>query len=231
MKFAAITCTGGRHELFRLTQRWIERQMRLPDLWIVVTDNGDVIDKLPPWATFAQVPPRPASWDFPGYPIPAWSLSCALQMVPAGYAAIPMEDDDWFSKVHCSTIMSKLEQGHMISYGDEVYYFHVPAQRWQFRKGEHSTEGCIGLHPDAIERWRLSLPSDPRWNPADGVYRGFTKVDIKGVGYGLPGRHGTTNRHNPKHKKGMIMRPDPHHLRFKKAVGAVDAQCYINLCR
>jgi len=235
MKFAAVTCTGGRPELFGLCKRWVMRQTRRPDLWLVFSDiEGEQSPPdLPSWAMFIPVPKRDPAWFVgPGYLDPAWALTFALNNVPEGYAAIPMEDDDWYGANHCETLMDRIERGSLISYGSEVYYFHLPAQRWQLREGCDPTEGCVGIHPDAIGRYKdamlAAIRGEVRWDPKDGVYPGFTKVDIKGVGYGLPGRSGTTTRHNPEHRKCQIMRPDPGWTKFRWAVGS-DADAYLSL--
>lgn len=232
MKFAVVTCTGGRPELFALCQRWVLRQTRQPDLWIVVTDTGEKIEGLPSFARFSQVPPMPESFSGPRYLQPAWSLFYALGLVPEDHAAVIMEDDDWYSRHHCATIMKRLEAGAQISYGRVVWRFHVPAQRYRVLEAVDPTEGNVGIHPSCIGAYvegSKVVPPTPRWNPADGVYEGFTKVDIKGVGHGLPGRCGVTNHHDPVHKKGRIMRPDPGNQKLVYTIGAEDAAAYIRL--
>lgn len=234
MKFAVVTCTGGRPELFALCKRWVERQTRKPDHWFVVSDFGDVITGLPDYASFHAVPPMPEHYKGPRNHEPAWALTYALNLVPEGWASIPMEDDDWYAPHHCEILMQHLERGSLVSYGDEVYYFHLPAQRWSYRPGENPTEGCVGIHPEGKARYLSamldSLQGKERWDPKDGIYKGFTKVDIKGVGFGLPGRSGTTSRHDPNHKKARIMRPDPGNRKFRELVGK-DADAYLSLVR
>lgn len=231
MKFAVVTCTGGRPELFDLCKKWVMRQTRQPDLWIVVTDTGEEIRDLPSFAEFHHVPPMDPSFSGPGYLAPAWSLFFGLGKVPPGYAAVIMEDDDWYARTHCETLMDHIERGSLVSYGNVVWRFHVPAQRWRLLEGKDPTEGNVGIHPGAISRYIEGSKVVPRWDPKDGIYQGYTKVDIKGVGHGLPGRSGATNHHITDHKKARIMRPDPGNLRMRKILGEADAQDYIRLVK
>lgn len=235
MKFAVVTCTGGRPELFALCRRWVERQTRKPDAWLVFSDFGDVPD-VPSWAQFIPVPKRPDWYSGPGYLDPAWSLTFALNSVPKDHAAIIMEDDDLYFPHHCEVLMQHVERGALISYGDEVWKFNLPEQRWMYRAGCDPTEGCVGIHPDAIARYNEAMRVVPRWDPnmepfregLYGIYKGYTKIDIKGVGYGLPGRAGATNQHVPTHKKCKIMRPDPGNKKFRQFAGK-DADAYLRL--
>lgn len=230
MKYSIVTCTGGRPELFELCKRWVMRQTLQPDHWLVVSDAGDTITDLPSFSEFRAVPPRPDWYTGPGYLDPAWSLTWALGQVPKGNAAIIMEDDDLYFPHHCATLMKHVEAGSLVSYGDIVWKFNLPAARVQQRPGVDPTEGCVGIHPDAVQRYIDAMRAHPRWDPKDGIYKGFTKLDIKGVGFGLPGRAGTTNAHNPDHKKARIMRPDPGHRMFRKLAGK-DADAYLSLLK
>jgi hypothetical protein len=230
MKFAVVTCTGGRPELFLLCKRWVMRQTRQPDLWLVCSDvPGETeYSGLPPYAKWLRTPRRPEWYTGPGYLDPAWALTWALEQVPPEHAAVIMEDDDLYFAHHCEILMQHVERGSLISYGDEVWKFNLPLQRWSYRDGCDPTEGCVGIHPTAIRRYNEAMRVVPRWDPKDGIYRGHTKVDIKGVGYGLPGRAGATNQHVPTHKKARIMRPDPGNQRFRRFAGA-DADAYLSL--
>ena len=225
MKVCAVTCTGARPELFSLCKKWVARQTLQPDLWIVVTDNGEEITDLPANAVWHAVEPWRGEVKNPDW-APNHTLSMALRLVPRGHATIVFEDDDWYSPKHIEKCVAKIKDGHSVVYGAQWVRYHVPLCRWSVKEKPVPGEGRVGIAPSALRRYRASLLDRPLYSGcSDGRYPFYSSVGIKGVGYGLPGRTGATPMHN---SSCLIWRHDPNYKIFRKALGQ-DAEDYIRL--
>lgn len=232
MKVCAVTCTGGRPELFSLCRRWIERQTVRPDVWFVATDNGEVITDLPDFAVHIPVErvmgPGPNT-DF----VPNHTLRQALLCVPVGHAAVVFEDDDWYAPNHIEKCLQHIAAGHEVVYGHDWVRYHVPSREWNVKIRRAPGEGRVGIRPDAVAKYAESLVNRPLYEGAtDGRYPGFTVVGIKGVGHGLPGRAGASEMHRglggDRGRKFVHMDRDGSQLR--EWLGS-EADCYFSLVR
>lgn len=223
MKVCGVTCTGARPELFALCKRWVMRQTVPVDHWIVATDNGEVIEDLPPMAQHHHVTPAldapTLDWK------PNSSLQQALALVPKDHAAVVFEDDDWYGRTHVQVCMRGIADGHLVSYGARVVQFNVPLATWRMHKEPPPSEGRVCIHPDGIERYAHSLLNRPLWSgPTDGRHADITTAGIKGVGFGLPGRAGATI----PHFQASHWAPDPGHKMMRRLLGE-DALAYTAL--
>lgn len=106
MKLTAITCTTpARSEAFALCKRYMERQTRQPDQWLVM-DGPE--------------------------PMPSKILS-ALPSVQGDYVAF-FEDDDWYSPLWLEWAVKQAEHGFdLIGEGNAIFY--NVAMRWMSEMG------------------------------------------------------------------------------------------------
>lgn len=222
----AVTCTGGRPELFELTKRWVGHQSRVPDCHVVATDTGELPD-LGDNCIHVAVPPIAGNAN--GAKRAAHALRSALAAVPDGHVAVIFEDDDYYCTDHVERILARLRTAP-VACGDTVVRFHLPTARWSgYSPGAvDALPGTVGLLHESIGMYADSLDMDSVWSPPEGFYPGFTVVQIKGVGYGLPGRSGATTKHRPDHYKTMRMLSDPDHAVFRRLLGK-DADHYLRL--
>ena len=116
-----------------------------------------------------------------------------------------------------------------------LFRSHLPAKRWAPPHfPQPLIQGTIGIRPEKVQLYRSIIN---KWDYAkenklfkEVRYPGWTTVGIKGVGYGLPGRAGYTNSHNPEHYKVKKL-PKDHGLKnFRSYLGA-DAEAYIQLLK
>lgn len=228
MKTCAVTCTGGRPELFALCRRWVEHQTVRPDHWIVVTDNGESVD-VPSWASFASVSPLFGDPRTPDHK-PNHALHQALKLVPSGHAAIVFEDDDYYFPNHVASCVQKLEEGHGVTYCNHVIEFNLPAGIWRRHDKPGASEGRVGIHPMDVRLYAERLLNRPLWSGlTDGRYPILTTVGIKGAGFGLPGRRGATPLHGYNADRSNWQH-DNDFSKFRSLIGP-DAESYIRLLR
>lgn len=220
MQVCVVTCTGGRPELFALCRKWVERQTKKVDQWLVATDNGDT-PEIPTWAKHEHLPAGG----------PDSALITMLGRVPDDHAVIVMEDDDWYSPVHVETIVKQIDAGHMLSCQRQAMRFHLPAMRCtELHEQQGFIQGTVGIHPNYVEAYRKMIERGDLSAPEheSGRYDEITTIGIKGAGHGLPGRAGFTRSHLPHHRKTTSMLLDPDHRTFRRWLGA-DADDYLRL--
>lgn len=225
MSYFAVTCTGGRPELFELCKKWLARQTVQPDGWVVATDNGDVPPDLPRNATHLRVDPPAfnptADWR------PNHALREAMRFVPEGNHVIVFEDDDWYSPRHAEVCLERLSAGHGVAYCDHVVEFVLPSRIWREHRKPGASEGRVGVHAKDVPIYADRLLNRPLWSGlTDGRYSELTTVGIKGAGHGLPGRPGATPLHRYTPKSGWAS--DPSFAKFCQLLGR-DADDYLRL--
>lgn len=207
MKFAVVTCTVDRPELFALCEQWVQRQTLTPDARIVVTDRR---------------PPFP-------------NLAHALSLVPPEHHVVVMEDDDWYSPDHCSNLLSELEGGARLSAPHWTRRCNVPAMRVNRKHSPTPGPGMVSIHKDYVSRYaELVNQSDSgdrvAWIESNlKPHRPSTVVGIKGIGFGLPGLKGKTIKHHPASEIVRRWEPDPDYRVFRSWVGDEDAHAYLRL--
>ena len=233
MKVCVVTCTGGRPELFALCRKWVERQIRKADAWVVTTDTGEK-PAIPDWANFVSVPPLPDTWSHLPCAGAAFALSTALTHLPSGHAVVVMEDDDWYSAEHIRRACIELDR-HEIVQLSNLYRWHLPEARYMHGVLGGPTQslmvpGITSFRSSAIESVRDALQYEPFGKLPIHFYDGGTCVSIKGVGYGLPGRAGATRKHLPHHHKTRKGALDIGLTRFR-SMTFPDGESYVHLLR
>lgn len=233
MKYAAVTCTGGRPELFELCKRWVMRQTLQPEVWIVTTDTGEKLSGLPPFAVQHEVGKVPDSYVTAlSYRQANWALYSACKLVPEGLAMVVFEDDDWYHQDHARLGMEFMERTHRpLAFPKQRLCAHIPVQRWtKVQDRAHAWEMCHQVSAKFLPFWREEIMQYGMLSPIECFYDGLTCAEIKGVGFGLPGRTGVTVRHNPVSNKIRKLWPDPGWRELRAVLGA-DLDLYTRLLR
>lgn len=214
MKTCVVTCTGSRPELFALCQRWVTRCD--PDLWIVRNDTRDVM-------AAHRVDSAHAS------------LTQALNAVPNNHHVIIMEDDDWYPASHVRALSDTLNQGCDLAGPNVEIKYNVPGRLWSAGPVTRALAGRTAIHANALARYIGHL-SGPRggdelaWQRMRGALLASAYcVEIKGAGFGLPGRPGATAKHDPQNCARLGWTPDPDATKLRELIGD-DAEEYLKLC-
>jgi len=225
-KVTFLTCTGGRPELFALCRRWVLRQTVQPTRWVVTTDCDDL-----PHAPEAEVIQIPKDYVHP----PCDNVSPALRALSFGIQqmdddshVVVFEDDDWYGPRYVETLLAA---DHWCPYQENIGQFHLPTSKFNYSLYTAGpVEGMLCFSPgnrDRILNWLMTHPRPPLLKSKRVPM--CQLVQVKGVGYGLPGRAGQTHKHVTNHRKVKIMQPDPDHRKFRSLVGEEDAQAYLSL--
>lgn len=225
MKIAAITCTEGRPLLFSRCKIYVERQTRLPDLWLVKTSKPEDVGELPPWAKLL-------TWEAMG-PFP--NLVRTLRHVPKDHHVVIMEDDDWYGPKHIETLTDF--RGGRLSAAVSQTRYNVPARKWNSKDPPYGGPGQVAIHADLVQHYADCLTDSVGdqipWREEKIVpVHPTTSVGIKGVGFGLPGLMGKTTKHNPRSAIVEQWIADPEGRKLREWLGE-DADFYLDLvpCR
>lgn len=197
MPVAVITPTGDRPECIALLERWMSRQTRQPDLW-VVSDNGDT----PATLTMGQKHVR-APFMASRNGIASNSVN-AVSHVPEDHHIVVMEDDDWYPPDYIEKRVAVLEKGADLSGSIRGRTYNVRIRHWTeiTTKGESwsiwgQTAIRAGLKPYVERTLRHVLALGK--TPCRHIWEGRGKVPEDAVHHvgikGMPGRAGVTKAH------------------------------------
>lgn len=226
-----VTCTGGRPELFALCRRWVLRQSMPVDRWIVTTDVGDQPNA--PEAEVFAVPRDFLPTDHqPQREHRGWkalrALCFALSKVKSDSYVVVMEDDDWYGPDYVKTLV---ETDHWLPHQQQMHLCHLPAERYGTSLADNPVEGYLAFRPGNQKRilsWLLAGHPRPKLDSRPVSMQQF--VQVKGVGFGLPGRSGATRKHIADHRKVLSLPSDPGNQTFQRLVGG-DAGDYLRLLK
>lgn len=120
--FTVVTPTGDRPEAFALCCKYIQRQTRQPDAWIVVDDGAT--STLAPDLPYLKYVQRDRTRDIEGQHTLPVQLLEALNHVRTD-AILIMEDDDWYAPDYCEKMLAMFEEHSrplLVGQGQTVYY-------------------------------------------------------------------------------------------------------------
>lgn len=206
---AVLTTTGDRPECFALIERWMARQTRQPDLW-VVSDNGTQ----PARPTMGQL--RTRCKNRGGTIGMISNVLNGLESIPREADIVVMEDDDWYAADHVENMAAGLATGEMAVGCRRVRHYHVRVRRYSesgqqnwmiFAKSAFAASGR-----DRLERVFRSLVKGGGkackkvWEGMDASPPSLpcTAVGIKG----MPGRLGISRKHDVSVIKQWTEDPD-----------------------
>lgn len=234
MRVTLLTPTGDRPEAFALCERWVVRQSRQPDEWVVV-DDGVTPTVCTQGQTYVRRRPPPANAP-PHELLPA----NVREAVFGGYVKpgvlLFVEDDDWYSPHHVEAMAEMIESGYDMAGESDGAIYHVGAGLWGRAE---PWRWCCALARTAVRaEWFLSLPRyffeascvylDLRmWSSKNYAGRRWLgrplgdRHSVVGM-KGMPGRAGLSAGHNPS---CGLYKPDPDGAVLREWVGD-DADVY-----
>jgi len=225
-RVSVITPTCDRPAGIALLERWMARQTRQPDEWIVA-DGGQT----PAVCTMGQRHrhhARPA-----GATNFAMNLLGALEWV-TGTVVIVAEDDDWYAANHIETLVAQLARpGVLIAGDDQQRYYNVPHRKWRLFNNKGASLCQTGMARAVLPAFTTAIEKCLRaktygidgalWasqpDRARSLVRASTVLGIKG----LPGQVGLGIGHRPL--AGWTS--DPQGARLRAWIGA-DAEWYLD---
>lgn len=188
----AITPTGDRHLAFALCERWVSRQTRKPDQWIVVDDGRVPLTPTVPME-YVRRQPLPIDTKF----TLCQNLLAALPLIKGEHVLI-LEDDEYYAPGYVEA-MAKVLDGYELAGIMCSKYYHLPSGRYmQIPNRTHASLAETGFRSSFLPVFRVTLDGDSYldlrvWrSPHQGHSHLF--VDEEAPLYcgikGLPGRSG-----------------------------------------
>jgi hypothetical protein len=123
MKITALTLTGDRPEAFALCQKWMERQTRQPDQWIVM-DDGAIPAVLTSRPEYVYCPELAGAASLPRKVAKAMD-----ENLIKGDVLTFFEDDDYYYPDFFELIAQKMERADVYGEGWAIYY-NVRTRHW-----------------------------------------------------------------------------------------------------
>lgn len=199
MRITVITTTRDRPAAFALCAKYVRRQTRQPDRWIVVDDG----DKPARPGMDCDLYVRRAPSDAPQ--TLCANLIAGLEEADGDHIYL-MEDDDWYHPTYLETYSAHPYAG-MVGQPD-VRLYHVGVPGWRVANSHRSggagtrftaaqvdplIQACRDVESQSRQtvdaRFWEAMGEHPPWRPLDGQLM----VSIKG----MPGRPGVGRGHNP----------------------------------
>ncbi len=236
---SVITPTCDRPVGIGLLERWMARQTRPPDEWIVADGGSDARVRTTPYQRVwdSTIPPGVANFHA--------NLERGIQAA-TGDLIVIMEDDDWYDRTHLATLEAQLAApGVTIAGDDQQRYYNLEQRCWRLMRNRGAALCQTGfrraLIPTVLEviagRRALVRSTTPTertraigvdaylWQSqprsAWALTHTATVVGMKG----LPGQPGLGVGHRPK--SGWT--PDPNGVQLQAWVGAQDRVLYTHL--
>lgn len=196
-----ITPHCDRPEALSLCERWVGRQSRKPDQWILV-DDGHIAAE--PSAGQDHVR-RPAG--DPGFLSLCRNLLAALPLVKGEIVAV-IENDDWYAPGHLSDLADRLER---VALAGSIWqpYYNLPTKRWHVFRNIGASLCQTGFRRELLPLFRQAIETciEKQTYGVDGTFWRVcrardvhednpeirTSIGIKG----LPGRAGLGVGHRP----------------------------------
>lgn len=226
MRISVITPTANRPAGISLCEKYIARQTRQPDEWIVA-DGGTEKATLTMGQVHLWQPMAPGAANL------ASNIIRALDAV-TGTMVVVVEDDDRYAPDHIDQCIKGLAT--QSAYGcPTLRYFNI-AHRCYVEMRNRGSALCQTafrreLVPDMRKAAEQSMAArdftiDGRfWAPRQRLATGpQTVIGIKG----LPGTAGLGIGHRPKISRGKLWRSDPELSMLRKWIGD-DADAYVDL--
>jgi len=256
MKISLITPTRNRPHLFRLCERWMDRQTVRWHEWIV-SDHGETAVKLTQGQKHLHNPRAAKSGNpvMDGYLSFVQSMQALLANV-TGDVILFVEDDDWYSPHYIETMTKALETNVLVGCNLSRFY-NWSHRAWSIRnypKDEGSAFYQMGIHRDAVTTTLGHLES-LEGRILEGLRKGIRVAmfaesthekrmwdtltpasnDIAPIGVGmkgLPGHMGISDRHRIVEPKPMpaSWSYDDDLVKAKEWIGE-DVDPYVDLIR
>lgn len=149
-----ITPTQDRPEGINMLAKWIAHQDLKPDQWIIVDSSKDkpVYSFLGTLSCDVLIVPGQRGLE--KIKSQASNMLAAVDMVwerdlDSHSTIAILEDDDYYSKDHLSTLVWKLSGKHIAGSGFQVYY-NIRQMKWRVFRNKGSSFAQTGLRPAAL---------------------------------------------------------------------------------
>jgi hypothetical protein len=224
MKITAITCACARPEAWDLCKKYMARQTRQPDQWIVLDD-----DEQPSVFTPAQHYVFERKWRGPRSMVDKVAFALDSGIIE-GDALAFIENDDWYAPNYLEATAIWLNWFPIVGEGRALYY-NVRGRWWFEHPNTDHTSLCQttvrrDFFPDLRELcredpkifldWRITMLQRPRYVYDSGIGPKLV-VGMKA----MPGRAGYGNGH----KDDLPRVADPDLSKLRTMIGA-DADAY-----
>jgi len=225
-RVTVITPTCDRPVGLTFAERWMRRQTRPPDEWIV-SDGGEVPAPCRMGQRQIHVPQLPGARNL------VENLRRALD-VATGDVIVLWEDDDWYAPTHLERLLVQLATPRVLAAGDNKQrYYHVGARRWHVYQNRGAALCQTGFRRELVPLFREILDRCLAVDHygIDSRFWGALSPDQKQLAHtatvvgikGLPGRRGLGVGHRPEIIKQWT--PDPALGQLRRWIGA-DAEAY-----
>lgn len=127
IKVTVVTLTGDRPAAFALCRRWMEKQTRQPDQWLIVDDGKEPLSpdiNALAGCDYIRREPLP---DDPRHTM-IINMKEAVKHIK-GDLIIIMEDDEYYAPRYIETLVEKLAQYEVVGIGRSKYY-HMSSGAW-----------------------------------------------------------------------------------------------------
>lgn len=225
MKIAALTITSGSTGNLSLISRYVFRQTRQPDLWVVSNDHNDKPEDI------GQGPYNPKNASKVKKAV-AENMLVGLASIPGDYAVVAMEDDDWYAPQHLEEMEKALQTGAPIVGAKSIAQYNVLERHWIEEPAivkhgvAHTALAWSAFHPSGRSRIEKVFRRCAE-NGMAACYRIWEEFKVPpemprtGVGIkGMPGT-GVSGKHNLAYSrsKGHVWTADPDLVKLRKWVG------------
>lgn len=221
-----LTVTGDRRNAFALCERWMRRQTRPIDQWIVVDDGSE-----PTRCTMGQTVIRLDAPHNPnGHSFCAKFRAAINSGAIIGDSLAFIEDDDWYAADYLETLANKLGDLDIAGESPALYYHVGQRGSWQHENMAHASLcqtaisrrlfpqlghiAATGTRFIDLPLWQGSPVKRNLFRPVNGKR---SCIGIKG----MPGRAGL----GAGHYAVEVYRPD-HDLSFLRSLIGDDADVY-----
>lgn len=228
MKITIVTPTGDRPHAFALCERYMQRQSRPYDQWLVL-DDGQVPTKCTLGQTHVQYN---ASFRGPGSLVTKLAHMIDNKMVRGDVVAF-IEDDDWYHLDYLGLAESRLRADFdMIGEGHALYY-NVRYRWWYVHPNEEHASLCQTMLRTAVLPKMRKLLDDTSpfidfrmWNAIDRrkiylPHQLHTLVGIKS----MPGRAGYGSGHRSPDGRDVGGVHDDDWIKLQELIGT-DVEFY-----
>jgi len=227
-KYTIITPTGDRHKLFKLCEKYVNRQTIPPSQWIVVDDGQKPITAK---SATHYVRRTPLKSD----PVHTLKLNIQVAIPLIKYDKILIfEDDDWYHPIYAKIMLKCLKRYNLVGLTKSIIY-NVQAKRYKIiRRATHSAFATTAFKKSVITDLIPIINDQEDFHIDEGLwlsYEGPKKIrNNDGFYIGIKGmpsnRPGLTRPHDYDNHKELFDFKDKTYKILDYHLGDIDSAVY-----